>query len=433
MSIIEFSDKNILPYVKMRKCTTHLILADVFSTFLRISTHFSISALPLIRILLITILILATLPSPAQYQAIDRHALRAPHSLRDSLPGLVDYLLEPARTEREKARSLYTWLTHTITYDEDASRQERRINQSTGDILRRGHGICFDFSVLYAELCRQAGLQCVSVSGYSRQGLGAMEMPSTPNHSWNAIFLEGQWRLADPTWGIPPGQDELTANYDTDYFLTPPRLFILNHLPAMPMWQLLPCPITPGEFSRPAEGLLPLIEIRDSCFNYPDTIWAFLQLPAEEQRLREAGATYRFHPTAGNKRMWAQATIDYAVFLSEKAEPLQRADSLEAFLEIQREAVGLCRKAQELTPLLPWQTEFFAGLLINRAVALNRLSNEVEKAVEELALLKTAKQHLEEAQETLLGLPEDNYYRQYASQQCAAYLEVVNHNIRRLE
>ncbi|MCB9292327.1 MAG: hypothetical protein H6559_04235 [Lewinellaceae bacterium] len=385
------------------------------------------------RLVLLKALLLAALPVLAQSQAIARHARQAPDSLRHNLPQLVDYLLEPAGNEREKAYSLYAWVVHNITYDGEAGSQGRRINQSLSDILRRGSGTCFDYSLLYAALCRQAGLLCMPVSGYARQGLGALEVPPVPDHSWNAVFLDGQWHLLDATWGAAPGQDALMAEYSTGYFLTPPRLFLLNHLPAMPMWQLLPCPVSPEEYSRPAETLLPLADERGPCFDFADTIRAFLRLPPEEQRLAEAEAAYRFHPTAGNRAAWAQAITDYAVGLSEQAERLLQQDSLKAFLQRQQEAIFRCRQARALAPPLPWQTELFAGLLANRAVALNQLSDEVDSAGEELALLREARKCLEEAQEALRTLPEDNYYRQYAEQQCAAYLEAVMHNIGRLE
>ena len=387
-----------------------------------------------IRIALTGALLFKALSAPAQqYPDLGRHARQAPDSLRYSLSQLVDYLSAPARTEQEKAFSLYTWLTHTITYDEEASRQGRRINQSFEDILRRSKGICFDYALLYAELCRRAGLRCVPISGYSRQGLEAMELPPTPDHAWNAIFLDGEWQLADPTWGAFPGQDAFSLRYGVGYFLTPPQLFILNHLPALPMWQLLPCPVTAEQFSRPAESLSTLIERASPCYHYSDTIQAFLQLTEEEQRREEAEHTYRFHSTEDNQKAWAQAIIDYAVHLSEQGATFQEADSLEAFLELQQEAIRLTRKAGELTPLLPWQIEFFTGLLINQAVALNQQSDKVETPQRELALLKDAQQYLESARKALLSLPEDNYYRQYAEQQCQAYQEVIQYNIERLE
>ncbi|MCB9287838.1 MAG: hypothetical protein H6560_11025 [Lewinellaceae bacterium] len=387
----------------------------------------------LIRILSLACFFCIAASASAQYQAIDRHARKAPDSLRYDLPKLVAYLIEPAETEVERARSLYAWLVHNIAYDEEASAQGRRINQNIGQILRRGRGLCFDYSLLYVELCRQAGLQCLSVSGYSRPGLDSLALPSVPGHSWNALLLDGEWRLVDATWGASPGEDALMAQYNTGYFLTPPRLFILNHLPALPMWQLLPCPVTPEEFSRPAGTLLSLIDGRDSCSHYRDTIAAFVLLGEARQRLLEAEGTYRFHPTPGNRQAWAQAITDQAVYLSEQAGPLQKEDSLEVFLEFQDKAIGYCRKARELAAPLPWQTEFYAGLLVNRAVALNQLSGESDTVESELRQLKDGLKSLREARQVLLTLPEENYYRQYALRQCEAYQEVFEHNIGRLE
>lgn len=388
---------------------------------------------PFLRILLSAALLFTAQAASGQHQALVRHARSAPDSLRHNLPRLLEYLLRPAESQAEQALVLYTWLTHNIDYDDEARRQGRRINQDIGDILRRGRALCFGYSQLYAELCRLAGLRCVSVSGYARQGLGPMELPGAPDHSWNAIFLDGQWQLVDATWGAHDGADAFTSTYDAGYFLTPPRLFILNHLPALPMWQLLPCPVKPEAYSGPAESLLLLIGSKAPCYSFADSIEAFLHLPMAEQRLQEAAATYRFHSSKDNQRAWAQAMIDYAVHLSERSTALQQADSLEAAHTLLRHAIGYCQKAQALGPSLPWQTEFYAGLLINQAVAFNRESSNVKTVEAELEKLRAAQQSLEQALEVLAALPEDNYYRQYAGQQCAAYLEAVRHNIGRLE
>lgn len=382
-----------------------------------------------LRFFLLAALLVPALGAAAQYQAIDRHARSAPDSLRRNLPGLLAYLLEPVGTEAAKARALYAWLTHNIAYDEEARRQGRRINQNIGDILRRGRGICFDYSQLYSEMCRRAGLRCVSVSGYARQGLGAMELPGAPDHSWNAVFLDGNWHLLDATWGAAGARDALMDTYHTDYFLTPPRLFALNHLPALPMWQLLPCPLKPEEFAWTAASILPVIDSRQACYAFADSIEAFLQLPPEEQKLQEAAQTHRFHPTDDNRQAWAQALTDYAVHLSEQSAAGQEENAL----PLLRQAIGYCLEARAMALPLPWQTEFYAGLLINQAVALNQASGNAETVQQELEILKAAEKSLEAAKEALAALPEDNYYRGYAEQQCAAYLEAVRHNIWRLE
>ena len=366
----------------------------------------------------------------AQYRAIDRHAAKAPDSLSRNLPALVDYLCEPAQTETEKARSLYTWILQNLTYDDAASEQQRRINRSIGDILQRRRGICFDYSKLYEAMCRQAGLKCWSVSGYSRPKLEAPGPIPSPNHSWNAIRLDGQWKLLDPTWADANSQDELMARYGADYFLTPPSLFVFNHLPAVPMWQLLDCPLDSTWFFLGAESLR--IDTIMASFAFRDSIESFFRLPEAEQRLWEANATYRFYPTNANREQWAQALIDFAVELDKGTEALQTTDSLEALIGLQAEMLHYCEQAAALTALRDWQIEFFAGLLLNQAVAYNQRPNRSKSRSLELNNLQTAKGFLLRAREWLDMLPTDNYYRQYAEKRCVEYLEVVEFNIGRL-
>ncbi|MCB0568533.1 MAG: hypothetical protein KDC66_02165 [Phaeodactylibacter sp.] len=365
----------------------------------------------------------------AQYRAIDRHAAGAPDSLSQNLPALVAYLCGPARSDTEKARSIYSWILKNLTYDETAGERPGRANRSIGDILRRRRGVCFDYSRLFEAMCRLAGLECRAIDGYSRARLKESVNQDTPGHSWNAIRLEGRWQLADPTWGDGGGQDELMARYGADYFLTPPYLFALNHLPAQPMWQLLPCPLDTSWFHQPADALV--IDTSGACFAYADSIEAFLQLPESDQRLWAAAAAYRFYPTTVNRELWAQALIDYAVELDKGTEALQQPDSLEALIWLQDTIIGYCEQAAQLAELRDWQAEFFAGLLINQAVAYNQRDNPSGQRSQELDNLQQAREYLLRAQNLLHSLPEDNYYRHYAEKRCSDYLEAVEFNISR--
>lgn len=365
----------------------------------------------------------------AQYRAIDRHAAGAPDSLSRNLPALVEYLCRPAGNETEKARSLYAWILHNLTYDEAAAGGQRRINRSIGDILRRRRGICYDYSRLYEAMCRQAGLECRAISGYSRPKLGEAVSPDAPGHAWNAIRLDGRWQLLDATWGDIDGQDELMARFGADYFLTPPHLFVLNHLPAQPMWQLLPCPLDTSWFRLPAGRLS--VDTTTACFAFRDSIRAFLLLPEAEQGLWEAEAAFRFYPSGANREQWAQAVIDFAVELDRGTEALQSADSLESLIRLQNRILSLCEQASALAALRGWQTEFFAGMLINQAVALNQRANPAGSREHELDNLHQARDCLIRARKLLEALPEDNYYRSYAEKRCADYLEAVDFNIQR--
>src|SRR5690606_20068656 len=70
-------------------------------------------------------------------------------------------------------------------------------------------------------------------------------------HAWNAIRLGERWYLADPTWGAGYVNDyTFHKEYNASYFMTPPEVFVTNHMPSDPRWQLLETPLTAGEFLR---------------------------------------------------------------------------------------------------------------------------------------------------------------------------------------
>lgn len=67
-----------------------------------------------------------------------------------------------------------------------------------------------------------------------------------PNHSWNAVLLNGSWWLMDPTWGAGyvDANKNFVCEYSEHYFLADPNQFIYDHLPKTQSWQLLEHPIS---------------------------------------------------------------------------------------------------------------------------------------------------------------------------------------------
>ncbi len=57
---------------------------------------------------------------PAIFTEIDNHALAAPESVQGSVKDLAEYLLEPAKTDLEKVRSIFRWITDNVAYDTNA-------------------------------------------------------------------------------------------------------------------------------------------------------------------------------------------------------------------------------------------------------------------------------------------------------------------------
>ena len=353
-----------------------------------------------------------------QSQNIRKYAKKAPEQLAQNTPELVAYLIAPAKNDTEKALSLFSWITSFLEYDEAATQQDRRINHSIEDIISRKKGICYDYAVLFEALCQQADLVCYRVDGYAFPSLGQRKLPTSPNHSWNAIYLDSTWHLLDPTWGYVT--DELALSFNSDYFLTPPETLIYNHLPANPVWQLLAPSIPPATFEKGKTQITAALSQSSFSTAALDT---FLQQDKSLQKVSEAKATYDFHPTAENLKYYAQIRFDYAVEKSTQADSLQELQQYEPYLLLQNEMLNICDEVKAIVELLPWQIEFVAQLHINQAVALSRLetpyddvfSNPIQLAIE----------HLQTAKALLQQLPKDSYFRQYAASQCDQYLEFL--------
>ncbi len=186
-------------------------------------------------------------------KALDAHVLAAPLGALTSVRALTDYLVEPARNDREKAWVLFRWITANIRYDR-AGAAGGSADVRPEAVLRRKEAVCAGYSDLFLAMAAEAGLEAVSVSGYAKgEGYEAGDRFSgPPSHSWNAVRIDGSWRLVDCTWGA--GYVDETGQYvrwfEPYYFLTPPERLIYTHFPEDPRWQLLEAPVTLARFER---------------------------------------------------------------------------------------------------------------------------------------------------------------------------------------
>lgn len=191
-----------------------------------------------------------------KFAAIDRHALATPKSAERGINSLAAHLTRPARTELEKARAIFRWVTHNIAYDADAffSRRFRDARATPDSVLKSRRGVCDGYARIYEGLAKAAGLEVVRVSGYAK-GFGyetGDQIPKESNHAWNAVKVGGRWILLDTTWGSGAVSSETRSFvriYQEHYFQTKPEQMIYAHLPEDPKWQLLDRQVSRGEFA----------------------------------------------------------------------------------------------------------------------------------------------------------------------------------------
>lgn len=186
------------------------------------------------------------------FRRIDDHALRAPPAAEVSLEKLAQYLEDPAKNDEERARAIYRWITDRIEFDVEAAMKGSARGRTPQEVLVDRRGVCSEYSSLFERLCQLSGLEAEVIHGYGK-GYGyavGSKIPNTSNHAWNAVRIDGTWRLVDSTWGAGHLDPEVGYNqrFEEFYFLTPPEDLVWTHLPDDPVLQLLLPQISKEEF-----------------------------------------------------------------------------------------------------------------------------------------------------------------------------------------
>lgn len=195
------------------------------------------------------------------FHKADSIALAYKNETLTNLPELSHKLTAGLDTEVERFRAVYLWVCTNIANDyklylkNDRKRQrfkadtlllENWNNQfkklSFKKLLRQNRTICTGYAYLVKELSSLANLQCEIIQGYGRTSTTDPENLDIPNHTWNAVLLNGKWYLADATWasGIPhPETNRFVFQYNDGFFFPDPKLFAVNHYPVDKKWLLL--------------------------------------------------------------------------------------------------------------------------------------------------------------------------------------------------
>ena len=199
------------------------------------------------------------------FSKVDEHARKTPQEFTRNTSVLAGYLTSPFPTEIEKSRAIFTWITENIAYD-TASFFAGRIQPSDPQLtLNQRKATCGGYSALFLELATLAGLEAVIISGHSKgYGFDPATDTFSPNHEWNAVKIDGYWKLLDTTWGAGALNQEdgsFIRRFEEFYFLTNPQHLIHTHFPEDPSWQLLYPPIRLEDYKQ-------LVNVRPGFFKH---------------------------------------------------------------------------------------------------------------------------------------------------------------------
>ncbi len=181
---------------------------------------------------------------------IEQRVINLPTGADANLDSLSATLTQGLDSDSAKAWAIYRWLTENIRYDMEGLKSGDYGDLSPEGVLRSRKAVCSGYSGLFKALGERAGLEVMVIKGYSRGGsYRAGEWSAQTDHAWNAVKVDGEWRLIDTTWGagsVINGQ--WRKQFSDFYFLTAPDKFVLTHLPSQTRWQLMESAIGKAQF-----------------------------------------------------------------------------------------------------------------------------------------------------------------------------------------
>ena len=106
---------------------------------------------------------------------------------------LADEICTDCDTDEEKIKAIYEWMIHNFEYDYECNPVIQYFN--VRKTLSTRKGICYDFSHLFAALCRSQNIPCYVVDGDKRDN-------TQYHHTWNRVYFDGSWWDMDVTFDI---------------------------------------------------------------------------------------------------------------------------------------------------------------------------------------------------------------------------------------
>lgn len=104
---------------------------------------------------------------PIDFTKIDEHAFSIRYD-GTSVWELASLLSPYAKTEAEKARIIYSWIAHNISYDVPALLSGNYRDLSPEGVLKTRKGVCSGYADLYKSLARAMGLDVTVIEGFSK-------------------------------------------------------------------------------------------------------------------------------------------------------------------------------------------------------------------------------------------------------------------------
>ncbi|KAI9885552.1 MAG: hypothetical protein M1823_002651 [Watsoniomyces obsoletus] len=158
------------------------------------------------------------------------------------------YVCRPYRSDAQRLRAIFTWVSEKVAWEEDF---EGDID--TRRVIQTKRGCAEEVAVLVMEMGAAVGIHAEVVRGYLK-GPGEVFEGNTiphPNHWWNAVVVDGEWRIMDCSLASPTNPrrpqyssagSQVAENW---WYLVRPTEACYTHVPVLPEQQHICPPVLP--------------------------------------------------------------------------------------------------------------------------------------------------------------------------------------------
>lgn len=215
------------------------------------------------------------------YANVDAIMAGFPDQRGESTNEISDFIDHHFHNDSLKLRAVFDWVTRHVDYDVNGASYRSAYKTQAGTVsyvMSYRKGVCQGYATLFVQLCNELNIPAQMVSGVAY----SPGNDSNNGHAWVAAQVQQQWWLFDPTWGagyVQHGQFVRSINYD--HFHPDPKVFVTDHMPCDPMWQLISRPLSYNAFDNWQEGT----PIRPGNYNYNAAIAQYLSLSPMEQSM----------------------------------------------------------------------------------------------------------------------------------------------------
>lgn len=198
--------------------------------------------------------------SAAKYRKmdIDPVVLSIPENIKKGLNAesekylvlLTEYLIKDCEDDYLKIKRIHDWITDNISYDYDLFCGIGEGSRTPYETVKLKRTTCGGFSALLKEMATIAGIECITVSGISRNYITSKNEAS--GHAWNAVKINNKWYIIDSTAdgrrGYNNGKFGEKKKYSTHSLFIKPEAKLIDNFPNNPEYAFTDINITKEEF-----------------------------------------------------------------------------------------------------------------------------------------------------------------------------------------